>query len=390
LSIWSIAMSAAKVRHYLDYNATTPVKPEVIDAVCAAMATIGNSSSVHEEGRAARAIVEEGREKLRTLVNAPVNGVILTGGGTEAIHYALNGTVKTNAVKRIFVSAIEHAAVPANALETGAPVETVPVTNKGVADLDWLRDRLKDYDVKRDGGFLVCLMFANNETGIIQPVRVAADIVHDAGGLLFVDAAQAVGKVPVNFVMSGADLMAVTAHKFGGPIGVGALIAGPNLPLHPVMRGGGHESNRRAGTHNVPAIAGLGAACDLAPSSIQMAPKIAAMRDRMQQAAEAAGAVIWGKGAERLPGTLSLSAAGFTSQTQLMAMDLAGIAISSGSACSSGKTKPSHVLSAMGADEALAACGIRVSLGWNSTEDDVEAFCREWPQAYKRVKARAA
>lgn len=376
-------------RHYLDHNATTAVRPEVIEATARAMAVGGNSSSVHAEGRAARAIVEEGREKLRTLINAPVNGVIFTGGGTEAIHYALHGTVRTGAVKRIFVSAVEHAAVPANAAETGVPVETIPATRAGHADLDWLRDRLKSYDARRDGGFLVCVMVANNETGVIQPVTEAADIAHEKGGLLFADAAQAVGKIPVNFVMSGADLMAVTAHKFGGPVGVGALIAGPNLPLHPVMRGGGHEENRRAGTHNVPAIAGLGAACDCAPSTIARASTIAAMRDRMQAAAEAAGAVIWGRDAARLPGTLSLSAPGFNSPTQLMAMDLAGIAISSGSACSSGKTKPSHVLSAMGADEALASSGIRVSLGWNSTEADADAFVSAWPAAYARVKARA-
>jgi cysteine desulfurase len=380
----------AQPRHYLDHNATTPVRPEVIDAVASAMRVIGNSSSVHAEGRAARALVEDGREKLRTLVNAPVNGVILTGGGTEAIHYALNGTVRTGAVKRIFVSAIEHAAVPSNAAETDAPIETIPVLPSGVVDLGWLRDRLKQHDAARDGGFLICLMFANNETGVLQPVREAADIAHDAGGLIFVDAAQAVGKIPVNFVMSGADLMAVTAHKFGGPIGVGALIAGPNLPLHPVMRGGGHEQNRRAGTHNVPAIAGLGKACELAPSTIAKAPFIAGLRDRMQRAAEDAGAVIWGRDAARLPGTLSLSAPGFTSQTQLMTMDLAGIAISSGSACSSGKTKPSHVLIAMSAGEALASCGIRVSVGWNSTEEDADAFCREWPAAFERVKTRAA
>ncbi len=366
------------------------MRPEVVDAVCEAMRTIGNSSSVHAEGRGARAIVEEGREKLRALVNGPVNGVILTGGGTEAIHYALNGTVKNGSVKRIFVSAIEHAAVPSNAAETGVPVETIPVAKSGVADLDWLKDRLKDYDARREGGFLVCLMFANNETGVIQPVREAADIAHDKGGLIFVDAAQAVGKVPVNFVMAGADLMAVTAHKFGGPIGIGALVAGPNLPLNPVMRGGGHEFNRRAGTHNVPAIAGLGAAADLAAGSIAKAPTIAAMRERMQTAAESAGAHIWGKAEARLPGTLSMSAPGFASQTQLMAMDLAGIAISSGSACSSGKTKPSHVLSAMGAGDDLASCGIRVSLGWNSKDEDADAFCREWPEAYARVKARAA
>jgi cysteine desulfurase len=377
-------------RHYLDYNATTPVRPEVIDAVARAMATIGNSSSVHAEGRSARAIVEEGREKLRALINAPVNGVIITGGGTEAIHYALNGVVRNGSVKRIFVSAIEHAAVPGNAAETGVPVETIPVMKSGVADVQWLRDRLKNCDARRDGGFLVCLMFANNETGVLQPAREAADIVHEKGGLLFVDAAQAVGKVPVNFTMSGADLMAVTAHKFGGPIGVGALVAGPNLPLHPVMRGGGHEQNRRAGTHNVPAIAGLGVACDLAPSSIEKASMIASLRDRMQEAAEGAGAVVWGKGEARLPGTLSMSAPGFSSQTQLMAMDLAGIAISSGSACSSGKTKPSHVLAAMGAGDDLATSGIRVSLGWNSKEEDADAFCREWPAAYARVKSRAA
>ncbi len=383
-------MTGAKIRRYLDYNATTPVRPEVIDAVCSAMRVVGNSSSVHEEGRAARAIVEQGREALRALVNAPVNGVILTGGGTEAIHYALHGTVKTGAVRRIFVSALEHAAVHANAAETGVPVESIPATATGVADLDWLRERLEGYDVKRDGGFLACLMAANNETGVIQPVREAADIVHDRGGLLFVDAAQAVGKIAVNFVMSAADLMAVTAHKFGGPIGVGALIAGPNLPLHPILRGGGHEQNRRAGTHNVPAIAGLGRACELAPATIAKAAAIAAMRDRMQSAAETAGAVIWGKQAARLPGTLSLSAPGFPSQPQLMAMDLAGVAISSGSACSSGKTRPSGVLTAMGADEALASCSVRVSIGWNSTDDDVDAFCREWPEAYARVKMRAA
>ena len=382
-------MSETKRRYYLDYNATCPVRPEVVDAVAAAMRVAGNSSSVHAEGRAARALVEEAREKLRRLVNAPVNGVIFTGGGTEAIHYALHGTARNGSMKRIFVSAIEHAAVPANAATTGLPVETIPAARDGRADLGWLRDRLKSYDAGREGGFLVCLMFANNETGVLQPVREAAEIAHEKGGLVFVDAAQAAGKAPVNFVMSGADLMAVTGHKFGGPIGVGALIAGPNLPLEPVMRGGGHEQNRRAGTHNTPAIAGFGVACDLAGDCLAKAPFIAALRDRMQQAAETAGAVIWGKGVERLPGTLSFSAPGFSSQTQLMAMDLAGIAISSGSACSSGKTKPSHVLAAMGADEALAACGVRVSLGWSSTEEDAAAFCREWPEAYARVKSRS-
>lgn len=377
-------------RHYLDYNATCPVKPPVIDTVAKTMAMVGNSSSVHAEGRAARQVVENAREKVRALVNAPMNGVIFTSGGTEAIHYALNGLVRRGDVSRVFVSAIEHAAVPSNAGVCGAAIEIIPALRSGVADLDWLRDRLSRYEVSRDGGFLVCLMLANNETGVIQPVSEAAEIAHERGGLLFADAIQAVGKVPVNFVMSGADLLAISGHKFGGPIGVGALIAGPNLPLEPVLRGGGHESNRRAGTHNAPAIAGFGVACELAPETIERAGEIAGMRNRLQDAALAEGAVIWGADAERLPGTLSLSAPGFGSQTQLMTMDLAGIAISSGSACSSGKSKPSHVLNAMGVGDDLAECGVRISIGWGTVEGDIAAFCHEWPASYARVKGRAA
>ena len=194
-------MTDKSQRHYLDYNATCPPRPEVIDIVAETMCHVGNSSSVHAEGRASRAIVEGAREKLRALVNAPVNGAIFTSGGTESIHYALNGLVKNGSVRRIFVSAIEHAAVPSNAASTGAPVEVIPALPTGVVDLGWLSDRLANYDIERDGGFLVCIMLANNETGVIQPVREAADIVHGAGGLLFVDAAQAVGKVGVNFVM---------------------------------------------------------------------------------------------------------------------------------------------------------------------------------------------
>ncbi|MEM9617166.1 MAG: cysteine desulfurase family protein [Pseudomonadota bacterium] len=377
-------------RHYLDHNATAPVRPEVIDAVRDAMTHDGNSLSVHEEGRRARKVVEDAREALRALVNAPVNGVIFTSGGTESIHYALHGAMKPHQIKRIFVSALEHSAVPANAATTGAEIEVIPALSSGVIDLEWLKNRLASYDAAADGGFIVCLMFANNETGVLQPVREAADITHDAGGLLFCDAAQAAGKVPVNFVLSGVDMMSVTGHKFGGPLGVGALIAGPNLPLEPIMRGGGHEENRRAGTHNVPAIAGLGVAARMASESLARASEISALRDQMQNAAEAAGATVWGADQERLPGTLCLSASGFSGATQLMTMDLAGIAVSAGTACSSGKTKPSHVLTAMGASEEEATSAIRVSLGWNSTTEDAEAFIREWPEAYARIKARAA
>ncbi|MEO1135724.1 MAG: cysteine desulfurase family protein [Pseudomonadota bacterium] len=377
-------------RHYLDHNATAPVRPEVVDFVAAVMSKDGNSLSVHEEGRCANKLVEDARERVRALVNAPVNGVIFTSGGTESIHYALHGAMAPHNIKRIFVSAIEHSAVGANAATTGAEIETIPALSNGIVDLGWLKTRLEGYDAERDGGFIVCLMFANNETGVLQPVREAADITHVAGGLLFCDAAQAAGKVPVNFVMSGADILSLTGHKFGGPVGIGALIAGPNLPLEPVMRGGGHEQNRRAGTHNVPAIAGLGLASDMAKDSLARAGEIAALRDRMQDAAVAAGAKIWGVGEERLPGTLCLSADGFSGATQMMTMDLAGISVSAGTACSSGKTKPSHVLTAMGASETQASSAIRVSLGWNSTAHDADAFIREWPKAYERIKARAA
>lgn len=378
------------IRHYLDHNATAPVRPDVIETVTAAMSADGNALSAHAEGRAAHKVLEEAREQVRALANAPVNGVIFTSGGTEAIHYALHGAAKAHGIRRIFVSALEHSAVSANAAATGAEVETIPALPSGVVDLGWLENRLHAYDVARDGGFLVCLMAANNETGVVQPVRGAADLAHDAGGLLFCDAAQALGKIPVNFVMSGADMMSVTAHKFGGPVGVGALIVGPNLPLEPVMRGGGHEMNRRAGTHNVPGIAGFGKACELARETLARADEIASLRDRMQETARAAGARVWGEGEARLPGTLCLSAPGFSGETQVMALDLAGIAVSSGSACSSGNTKPSHVLAAMGAGAEEAMSSIRVSIGWNSTQEDAAAFCREWPAAYDRIKKRAA
>lgn len=377
------------MRHYLDHNATAPVRPEVIDLIAETMRHDGNSLSVHEEGRRAHKILEDAREQVRSLVNAPVNGVIFTSGGTESIHYALHGVMAPHKIKRFFISAIEHTAVAANAETTGADIEFIPALRSGLVDLAWLKGRLKDYDVDRDGGFMVCVMFANNETGVIQPVAEAAEITHDAGGLLFCDAAQAVGKVPVNFVMSGADIMSFTGHKFGGPVGVGALVAGPNLPLEPQLRGGGHESNRRAGTHNVAGIAGLGLACALAKETVAHAGDIAALRNRMEDAAIEAGAKIWGASEERLPGTLCLSADGFPGATQLMTMDLAGLAISAGSACSSGKTKPSHVLTAMGASDEEATSAIRVSLGWNSTAEDADAFIREWPKAYERIKVRS-
>ncbi len=377
-------------RHYLDHNATAPVRPEVIDVVAAAMAQDGNPLSVHEEGRYMHKRLEDAREQVRALVNAPVNGVVFTSSGTESIHYVLHGAADAHKLERIFISAIEHPAVAANAQTTGVETETVPVTSNGLIDLERLRAQLRQYKDNGGGAFLVCLMVANNETGAIQPVAEAAAITHEFEGLLFSDAAQAVGKIPVNFVMSGADMMSFTGHKFGGPLGVGAVVAGPNLPLAPVLRGGGQEMNRRASTTNTPGLAGLGKACELARESLARAGEIAALRDRIQAAVLEVGAIVWSADVERLPGTLCLSALGFPAATQLMNMDLAGLAVSAGSACSSGKSKPSHVLVAMGASEEEATTSIRVSLGWNSTEEDADAFIREWPAAYNRIKVRAA
>ena len=210
-------------RHYLDHNATAPVRPEVIETVAAVMAMDGNPLSVHEEGRRAHKIVEDAREVIRSLVNAPVNGVVFTSSGTESIHYALHGAVNAHNLNRIFISAIEHPAIGANAETAGVDVEILPVTSAGLIDLDQLRARLQHHKNETGGPFLVCVMFANNETGVIQPIAEAAAITHEFDGLLFCDAAQAVGKIPVNFVMSGADIMSFTGHKFGGPLGVGAM-----------------------------------------------------------------------------------------------------------------------------------------------------------------------
>ncbi|MGF1544591.1 MAG: cysteine desulfurase family protein [Parvularculaceae bacterium] len=372
-------------RRYLDHNATAPVRPEAAAAAAEAMASVGNASSVHAEGRAARAIVESAREGVARLVNAPPDGVVFTSGGTEAVHAALHGAVGAGLADRLLVSAIEHVAVAANAGTTGAPVETIPVQTNGLVDLDALADT-----AARAGSFVCCLMLANNETGAIQPVAEAAAIVHEAGGLLFVDAAQAVGKIHVDFAALGADMMSLTGHKFGAPIGAGALVQRTDLSLAPVFGGGGHERGRRAGTQNAPALAGLAVACRLADDAIARSDEIAALRDDAESAVLSAGAKVWAGDVPRLPGTLCFSAPGFSGETQMMAMDLAGIAVSSGSACSSGKAAASHVLKAMGASDDEARSSVRVSFGWSSSDDDAAAFRREWPAAYDRARARAA
>lgn len=367
---------------YLDYNATAPIRPEAIEAMTRAFAVGGNPSSVHAAGRSARAIVEHARNEVAAMVGGPASTVIFTSGGTEANALAIESAVATGS-KRLIVSAIEHDSVLESAKASGAAVEYLPVTADGVADLEWLSARLANWDAA-DGRPFVALMLANNETGVIQPVREASDIVRAAEGWLHVDAIQAAGKIITDSRALGADTLVVSAHKLGGPQGVGALTFGPRATMVRRQHGGGQERGRRAGTENVAGIAGFGAA---AMASLRDKDIQSAWRDTAAERLKSQGALVIGEDAARLPNTLCVAAAGYGAELQVMALDLAGIMVSAGSACSSGKVKASHVLTAMGLDD-LASCAIRVSGGWATTEQDWAAFVAAWEQVHSRHAAR--
>lgn len=365
---------------YLDHNATTRVRPEAIAAVTRALETVGNPSSVHAAGRAARALMEQARADVAALIAAPASTVIFTGGGTEANALAIQSAVATGA-RRLIVSAIEHDSVLETARASDAAVEYLPVHANGVADLGWLRDRLAGWD-EDDGRPFVALMLANNETGVIQPVAEAAELVRAANGWLHVDAVQAAGKVPVDSRAIGADTLSVSAHKLGGPQGVGALTFGPRATMVRIQHGGGQERGRRAGTENISGISGFGAAAKVASRVGDPA-----WRDAAAARLKAAGAVVVAEGEPRLPNTLCVGAPGWDAERQVMALDLAGVMVSAGAACSSGKVKASHVLTAMGHAE-LAAGAIRVSGGWDTTEEDWNRFADAWLEAHARHLAR--
>ncbi|WP_334163426.1 cysteine desulfurase family protein [Phenylobacterium sp.] len=370
---------------YLDYNATAPVRPEAAAAVARALEAGGNPSSVHAAGRAARATVEQARSAVADLIAAPASTVVFTSGGTEANALAVESAVAAGA-RRLIVSAIEHDSVLESARATGAAVEVLPVDADGVADLAWLAERLGRWDAA-DGKPFVALMLANNETGVIQPVKEASEIVRAADGWLHVDAIQAAGKIVIDSRGMGADTLSVSAHKLGGPQGVGALTFGPRATLSRRLHGGGQERGRRAGTENVPGIAGFGAAARAA-NPRELAAQ-AAWRDAVAARLKAGGCTIMGEGAPRLPNTLCFATPGFSSELQVMGLDLTGVMVSAGSACSSGKVKPSPVLIAMGQGD-LAACAIRVSGGWNTSESDWNRFAEAWFEAHARHAARRA
>lgn len=370
---------------YLDYNASAPVRPEAAAAMAHALEVGGNPSSVHASGRTARAIMEKAREAVASYIGANIGNVIFTSGGAEANNLALDSAIATG-TRRLVVSAIEHPTIIETAKASGAAIELLPVDRNGVADLAWLRDRLASWSAE-DGRPFVALMLANNETGVVQPVREVADLVHAAKGWLHVDAIQAVGKIAVDMTALGADSLSLSGHKLGAPQGVGVLAYGPGATLVRRQHGGGHERGRRAGTENVPGIAGLGAAIQVLRDKPFDAETQAKWRDAAAETLKAAGCVVMGEGAPRLANTLSVACAGYPSHMQVMALDLAGVMVSGGSACSSGKVAASPVLAAMGQGE-LADCAIRVSAGWKTTEADWNRFVEAWFEAYQRHAAR--
>jgi len=373
-------------RIYLDYNATAPMKPAALTATQAALALCGNPSSVHGDGRAARAAVERARSAVAALVGAREADVVFTSGGTESNNAAIRGLLDGAQCARILVSAVEHPSILACAKAQKPPCAEIPCDALGRIDLDWLEENLRADPALA----LVCVMLANNETGVIQPVAEAARLTRAAGGVFLCDAVQGPGRMAVDLGAIGADALTLSAHKFGGPKGVGAIVLREGAPFVSRLKGGGQERGYRAGTENVAGVAGFGAAAAEAGRDAADAPRLAALRDRLEAGVKAAapGAAVFGEGAERLPNTSCVAAPGFASETQVMALDLDGISISSGSACSSGKVEPSHVLAAMGAGDDLSACAVRVSLGWASTEDDMDAFIGAWGAAYERAVMR--
>lgn len=365
---------------YLDCNATAPVRSQAADAVARALMETGNPSSVHAAGRAARRLVEQARANVAAIASVPADRVVFTGGGTEANNLALRGTGR----KRVAVSAIEHPSV----LDVVEGIETIPVTGDGIVDPDALAAMLEG------GGppALVSLMLANNETGVIQPVAEAAALARRHGALVHCDAVQAPGRIALDMVALGVDMLTLSAHKIGGPKGVGALIVGEGVELHPVIRGGGQERGRRSGTENVAGIAGFGAVASLVEGDLSAVGSIAVLRDRLEERLEREipAARIIGCDAPRLPNTACLALPGISAETQVMALDLDGVAVSAGSACSSGKVKESHVLRAMGLPPDIAGCAIRVSLGPGSTERDIDRFIAAWTAVAARAGIRAA
>ena len=365
-------------QRYLDFNATAPTRPEVIDAVAEAMREGGNASSVHGTGRRARAGVEQARRSVAALVGADPANIVFTGSGTETNNQALRASGR----RRLIVSAIEHESV----LQVSGDVIVCPVLAQGTLDLDALERLL----TQSDEPAMVAIMAANNETGILQPVTEAAALAHRHGALLHCDAVQAAGKVPVDLTELGADFLALSAHKIGGPQGVGALICRDRQSIARFIHGGGQEGGLRAGTENVPGIIGYGVAAESARAGLEQFTELAVLRDGLERRVREIEptVTIFGADLPRLPNTSKFSTPGLSSEVQVMGLDLAGTAISAGSACSAGRVEMPYVLEAMGVPEDIATSAVRVSLGWTTIAADIDGFIDGWSALRTRHLAR--
>lgn len=392
-------MMSARV--YLDHNATSPLRPAAHAAMVEAISVAGNASSVHAEGRAARARLDAAREQVAALVGGDPHAVTFTSGATEAIALALSPEIEIDGRNAHFdmllISAVEHPAVRAGGRFPADKIETIAVDRDGVVDLTALAALLARH---RGAGrrALVSVMAANNETGVIQPIGEIARRVHDAGGILHSDAVQIAGKLPFDLVASGADLISISSHKLGGPQGAGALIVrNEGIRVPPLMRGGGQERSARAGTENVAAIAGFGAAANQARQTLAAeTPRLADLRAAAEAGIKAIATetVVVSAGAERLPNTLCFAVPGISAETAIIAFDLEGIALSAGAACSSGKVGPSEALKAMQAAPEIAKGAMRLSIGWDTNESDISRFLEVWKRVYlnlgQRRRERAA
>jgi len=370
---------------YMDHNATTPPLPEVITAVGEAMSLTGaNPSSIHANGRAARKLIEDAREAVAALVGAGPDDVIFTSGGSESNNTVILGAGR----RRILVSPTEHAAVLKTVLTRSSDTGLLTVDTNGLVDMNVLERVLAECDEPA----LVCIMAANNETGVLQPMAEIAELAHRYGALVHCDAVQAVGKIPVDIKAWGVDYLALSGHKFGGPQGIGALVRNGKLPLRSFITGGGQERGVRAGTENVAAIAGLGAAAKIAAATLdEKIIRISGFRDALESGIKALSPAtrIFSEDTPRLPNTSNFTLPGVRSDTQLMALDLAGISVSAGSACSAGKVEPSHVLDAMAVDSGESTTALRVSFGWSSEETDVDRFLDAWGELVRRGSSAA-
>jgi len=370
-------------RHYLDHNATAPLRPAVKAAVVEALDLAGNASSIHSEGRAMRALIEDAREALARALGTLSKNIVFTSGGTEAASLALSSSLthRGKPFERLLVSAGEHACM-ISGHDYQDRVDTINLMPDGTLDIAHLSALL----AHTKGRSLVAVHAANNETGVIQSLKSIADLVHQHDGALLVDGVQAFGRIDFTFHSTDADLIIISAHKSGGPKGVGALCFAQDVVhiSHPPLRGGGQERGLRAGTENVQAIAGLSALLQ-ARDVTREAEHCAQLRMEFEQRLRAIAddVIIFGETAARLPNTSSFAIPGLKAQTMLIALDLMGLSVSSGSACSSGKITPSHVLAAMGFDAEVALCAVRVSLGWSSCYDDIDALLHGIEEQYK-------